>query len=563
MRSLLVTVLGTKPRRACYTFDGRMQRATLAPVALTKLLPEVTRPERILALCTASAREESLPALRQELCGKAEIVCVDIAEEPSEHLKLLSCLCEHMLAEGGWQAVIDITHGPRHFALYALLGMQYLIALRKIPLVGAYYAWLRDEPECSPLIDLRPLLELSEWIHAVRVFGESGDAAPLAKRIDAAQRQSAERIKRELLQISQARAAGLPLELGLLSRSFHSQEKEFRKILCSQGVLLVDELWRELELALSRFALDPSYTNRPKSEVVLNRDELIRQAKLIDDLLEHGSVPTALGLMQEWTVSCAVLCDGRPQKWLEFHPERRAAAAKLDLLRTVVADKELPEVTLPQRKLGKFFNDLTDLRNGYAHHGMRPKQLIGADADQAKKQRDCVEEYWRKLKSAAEIPIKLQANGKLLVSAQGTSPGVLFSAIEACRRANLLPDKCFVLCSEQSAASVEEALCRSNFKGPVEKVPFTDPYGGRSEIKRIEKAARKYLIAAEQVLINLTGGTTLMGLAVAEIAETARRFARLTRRFGLIDPRRPEEQQAEPFRASEAFWLDEENNCGD
>jgi hypothetical protein len=402
-----------------------------------------------------------------------------------------------------------------------------------------------------------------EWVHAVRVFAEAGDAGPLAQRISSAGDQTAERIARELRWVSQARAAGLPLELGLLSASLHMRGRALRKILRSQGALLEDELWRRLDTLLQRFA--PQAAPGAKRELALGRAELQRQAELIDDLLRHGMVPTALGLMDEWTVSWALLRDGRVGDWLDYHQQRRSGAAKLALLGSLAADQELQAMLSPaQRELGNFWRRLSDLRNAYAHYGMRPRELIGSgsDAGQVEAERVAIEAYWQTLKAAPEIPINLTTAGKLLVSAQGTSPGVLFSAIEACRRESSAPDKCLVLCSAESEDSAKEACRMSGFSGPSEIIRFEDPHGGRAELKRIEQAARRHLIEAEQVLVNLTGGTTLMGLAVAAIAETAKRFARPARRFGLIDPRPPAEQQADPYRPSEAFWLDDEDGDG-
>jgi hypothetical protein len=559
MDTLLVTVLGTKPRPARYMLNERVEKAPLAPAALFRLLPESQRPQRILALCTATAREQSLSMLREALAGQAvKIDCADISEEPADHTTLLARLYEPIRVEDKPRSIIfDITHGPRQFAFYVMLAIQYLSVLREIPLEGAYYAWLRDEPEPSPLIDLRPLLDMVESVHAVRVFTESGDAGPLAERIRAANGQSAKRIARELLWISQARAAGLPLELGLFSQGFSSHRREFRRILRSRGALLEDELWHRLETLLQRFSFETAAGS--KGKLTLNRAELLRQAELINDLLKHGMVPVALGLMDEWTISWALLCDGPSEEWLDYHGERRTTAAKLGLLRSLAADQELQAILSPaQRELGNFWGNLSDLRNAYAHHGMRSGELIGSssDARQAGAKRVAIEHYWQRLKAGPEIPINLATTGKLLVSAQGTSPGVLFSAIEACRRESRAPDKCLVLCSAQSEDSAKEACRKSEFSGPLELIRFADPYGGRSEIKRIEQAARKHLIEAGQVLVNLTGGTTLMGLAVAAIAESAKRFARPVRRFGLIDPRPPAEQQADPYRASEAFWLD-------
>jgi hypothetical protein len=83
-----------------------------------------------------------------------------------------------------------------------------------------------------------------------------------------------------------------------------------------------------------------------------------------------------------------------------------------------------------------------------------------------------------------------------------------------------------------------------------------DPFGGRPEIERVVKAARPRILGADEVLVNVTGGTTLMGLVAEALAGTARQLARPVRRFGLIDRRPPADQDADPFRAGEPFWLD-------
>ena len=46
--------------------------------------------------------------------------------------------------------------------------------------------------------------------------------------------------------------------------------------------------------------------------------------------------------------------------------------------------------------------------------------------------------------------------------------------------------------------------------------------GGPEAIRRLAQAARGHFIGATEVLVNVTGGTTLMGLAAEELAATAR-----------------------------------------
>ncbi len=570
MSTVLVTVLGTNPQDARYTLDGQSHvGAKLAPVALVKLLPEAKRPKRVLALCTPQARRDSWPLLEKGLAGcRIELDSAEVSDDQlTGDITLLPKIVFGKIPEQPRPAAVlfDVTHGPRHHALLTLLAIQYLRALRDIHLQGAYYAWL-SPGAVSPFVDLRPLLDLFEWIHALRTFNESADASQLARLIETdgtqqARRISAQarRISTQLREISRARMAGLPLELGLLSASFlAARENSFRKVLKARGALLEGELWRRLEAPIAAFALQTQASVKSKKAIRLTKEELLRQSKLIDELFIHGNTPAALGLLNEWTVSWAVLRAGETCRWLDYGDVRRPAAAKLGLLGSLSDDNQLGSILkAEQRALGKFWRTLSDLRNAFHHHGMRPQKLIVDGAPELKKKLAEVQDYWKDLKDIPHVDLELSATETLLVSALGRSPGVLYSAIEACRRERISVSKCLVLCSNETAASVNEAVQRAGYAGGVALICLASPYGDKAEIDRIQKAAREHLVEAREVLVNLTGGTTLMGLAVAAIADEAERFARPMQRFGLIDPRPPAEQQANPYRASEAFWLEE------
>jgi hypothetical protein len=90
-----------------------------------------------------------------------------------------------------------------------------------------------------------------------------------------------------------------------------------------------------------------------------------------------------------------------------------------------------------------------------------------------------------------------------------------------------------------------------------------DPYAGKDERKRIMTEARQELAAADEVLVNITGGTTLMGVVAEDLAQEAHRWARPVRRFALIDKRPPEQQKQEPFVEGDILWLDEEERDAD
>ena len=94
-------------------------------------------------------------------------------------------------------------------------------------------------------------------------------------------------------------------------------------------------------------------------------------------------------------------------------------------------------------------------------------------------------------------------------------------------------------------------------QGHMKQIELADPHGGFDEIDKAAKQARRDLLDADEVLANMTGGTTLMGLIVQRLVEEAQKLDRTVRRFALIDRRLPVEQDSDPFVQSNCHWLDD------
>ena len=139
---LLLTVLGTYSKPARYTLEGREVEARLAPVALLELLPEVARPDRVLALCTLEAEQSSLGVLEDELidCFPIEVVRVPGGGAQQD---VDTFLGEVVGSVGqGAELTVDVTHGFRHFSFLTYFAVLYLAALRGVKIRGAYYGML-------------------------------------------------------------------------------------------------------------------------------------------------------------------------------------------------------------------------------------------------------------------------------------------------------------------------------------------------------------------------------------------------------------------------------------
>ena len=559
---VLLSVLGTNRLAATYSLKGRQTKAQLAPIALLDLLPQADRPGGVLAVCTPEAKRESWPTLEQELNQDYDIRVVDVpAGHGQEDIdRFLANVTNAVPSEA--DLTVDVTHGYRHFSFLTYIAVLYLAALRGVRVRGAYYGLLR-RGEPSPFLDLRPLLKLPRWLHALNVLRDTGSTAPLAAILgDGPQNQSTRKIKRELSQLSQGYLSGLPIELGRQAHDIRKRTlKPLIRLLKDEHHLpLAVELVERLDKILEPHALITSISDGGwKRHVTLSRDELERQVRIIDQLLDHKNTAAALGLMNEWTVSWVVWRLGWQGEWLDYYGARRKAGNLLGAMMAVCGDPELSHLlTDEQRELGRFWNYLSSLRNGYHHHGMRRQDLIGDK--QINEGFDRVTYFWRgTLCSFPDFSLSLgdSSGGRVLVSPIGNRPGVLFSAFHACSTKYGEPTTWLVVCSSETEKLIPLAATHSGYGGTVVPLRLEDPYGGISEIEPMVKAVKSRLVGADEVIVNITGGTTLMGLAAERLADTAGRLARPVRRFGLIDRRSPQEQEAEPYRLGEPFWLND------
>ena len=560
---LLLTVLGRNPRPARYTLGEREIEARLAPIALFELLPEEDRPDRMLALCTPEAKHDSWLLLEDALDTRCSIEAVEVPSGDTQ--PDIDTFLEAVTGAvaGRVDLTVDVTHGFRHFSFLTYISVLYLAALRGVRIRGAYYGMLnQDSP--SPFLDLRPLLELPRWVHALEVLREAGSTLPMARILeDGPSSQPARDNARDLMHLSEAYLSGLPLELGWQARNVREhRRKPLRKLLRDDHHLpLADKVVEQIAAILAPFALDGSPAGAGwKKQIGISRLELERQARMIDGLLARDSYATALRLMREWVVSWVIFRRAPDDDWLD-RDARSAAEGLLHAIKAIGSDRDLRDaLTGEQRALGRLWADLAEVRNAYAHHGMRGDDLVRDE--KLKSTRGRVLEFWKDtLRSCPDFPLSLgeSSGGRVLVSPIGLRPGVLFSALHACRSHGdgSEPALCLVVCSRETEGTIAEVFKRAEFGGKVEPLLLEDAFGGgAARIKRLADDARGHFIGAAEVLVNVTGGTTLMGLAAEELAATARSLACPVRRFGLIDRRAPERQDADPYRTGEPFWLD-------
>ncbi|MBX6751410.1 MAG: hypothetical protein IRY85_17395 [Micromonosporaceae bacterium] len=136
---------------------------------------------------------------------------------------------------------------------------------------------------------------------------------------------------------------------------------------------------------------------------------------------------------------------------------------------------------------------------------------------------------------------------------------MLFSALRAAG-----PDQLscvLVICSADTERAIDEAVGKAGYRGRIVRLRLEDPFAGVVELNDLVRAANHHLAEIGTVLVNITGGTTLMGVLAERIAGRARRGRRRSvHRFALIDRRPVTEQENDPYQVGQACWLDDPPN---
>ncbi len=559
----LLTALGVSPQMATYALNGETAEAEYSPLALLQLLDTDDRPDTVLCLLTSKAREQVWDDFSKQVKGLgvgAEPIDIPDVDNSAQMAEVIQTIAQTIRPDS--RLMLDITHGPRHipFVFYALT--LYLSGFRDVEITGAWYGNFQSAKTDKPLIDLQPLLNLPQWFYAIRMFQETGFTQALAERFTVVcgnlpkgpERGPSSKVAEALEAFSTHYEAGLPMELGLAAGKLcHGLEEKPLEDMPGLNLPLARELSEVILEAAKpvRFASESLSNGRGsgewKTEFPLKKKELRRQADLIDQYLERNQFSLGIGLIREWTVSLGVLYRNPGANWM-----KRTVRIKLERELGAMCKKSLRQyLDDEQKQWGTFWDQLGKQRNQFAHHGMKPEV--------AKTNLDEIMYFWQKIKLGDRVWTSFGGgNGHLLVTPLGMSPGVLFSALK-----KVQPDSVLVLCSEQAKAGITDALNHSAFSGKCESLIMRDPFNGIDEIGELLQKSRKACLDADEVQVNLTGGTTMMGIAVQRIYEQSRNDQRPCRRFVLTDKRPPEEQKRKLWVEADIFWLDKTSNQGE
>lgn len=145
--------------------------------------------------------------------------------------------------------------------------------------------------------------------------------------------------------------------------------------------------------------------------------------------------------------------------------------------------------------------------------------------------------------------------GILLITPLGLSPGVIYSAL-----VHVKPARAIVVTSKEGAMKLPMALKKAQAitkSAPVDCLvrEMEDPFTGYQEASRIlDSKVRGWLQGADTIVLNLSGGTTMLQYIVEYLARVAERLGVPVRRGIALDRRLFAEQGRNPYVLGE--WVE-------
>ena len=342
----------------------------LFPEAVAKLY----NPEQIIVFVTPQVQKDErgyLKHLHDRLDSR--LITENIPNGNSEsELWAIFQICADAVGDGD-EVILDITHAFRSLPLLVFIVAAYIRQVKNVTLkhiiYGAFEA--RDaDTNYTPIFDLTPFVELLDWMNAFAIFQSSGDAREIATL------NLPNSIKRALTNVSAALLTNRTLEAQEAVSGFLHLDMNHPQSLLRQPVPF-QMVTEKLKGSYQDLAVYQPRENPKKG--------LKAQYGQIRWYVENQHYLQAITLMREWLVSWECL-QLNQEDWL--NQESRSDAEEILNERVKHQDsqlsKEIAPLT-PSLVSTKLWWRCRDLRNDFAHCGMRKDPIISHKAIEATK----------------------------------------------------------------------------------------------------------------------------------------------------------------------------------
>ncbi|MCD6460470.1 hypothetical protein J7L67_07370 [bacterium] len=545
-RKIFITSIGTScyPETQ-YSYNGKIEISRFAPVAIKKLIPDLENAETYLFL-SKEALEKNGVALKESI--GAELISIPIPVGKEDFNEIFSII-ESKVGES-MQLYLDITNALRSLQMIFFAISIYFTGLKNIEIKGIYYgAFEQKKDNKAPVIDLLPIVEAIELFYASRMFRDYGVSALIGEKLEQEQQRlrsekkvvSAPKtfiktgriLKKISLGLANADAmfiASKCINLTKVSKS----DTEFHSFLP-----LSETLIKSIKKAYKAFS-DPLEVN------ALTEKELQREERIIEWYMNHEQYKNALSLMREWLVNKLLFFSEKRDIWLDYEKARKFAERKINLLIKLLKDKKL--FSPDMKKFAKVAQKIFLMRNKVSHGGFS----IETDRINYNTIHREVGEYWDEAKQIGpeifQNILKRSIRGKILIiSPLGLAPGMLYTLLSMEEIVKCYLAELMLITSEQAQKCIEECLEKVGRAIPYTPFCLKNPYIDILSEKDIKDKWLDKIISADKIIINYTGGTSIMQVNIVRISNIIRSYDIPFKEVVVTDKRSLGEQQANPY----------------
>lgn len=556
MTTILLSSLGVKPRdkwypKTEYRLGSQSVTSNLACRALANMLDQP--PDTLVMVLSGESRQQHEEYLT-EWCAQdgLKLHILDISECADERQiwDAFGSLVDFFSTfEEKVDVVLDITNGFRHLPLLFFSAVAFLSSFEKVRLVGLYYgAFDRSQSQgYAPFFNLSPLFHFTQGTYSAKALRERGTfgelGAFLAQWPDVQAKTA--RFFGRLTNLSALFENGILLEGGIEAADILNSFRQHSEQL--QDFFAINRILQPITERLAQIATPPEI--KGKSKLALDEDELRRQLRVASWLFDCGDLSHVLIILREWIIS-RIAFARQISNWYET---KNRGPIERELGRLTKGKHTAQPPSKEVAALITHWDSLTQERNKFAHAGHQSQTVdLTTSREHIEEvlsfcsENNAVEATW-------QLPKPPVTKGQLLVTPLGNSVGLLFSAFKS-----MTPQKVIVVTSEAMQSRVEEirSMVDTIPSESVRIIILKEPHTGFHETGKIAEHILHDAGRFEDVVLNLTGGTTCMQFAIQRAGELLTEHGIGYRRIAFVDRRPTAEQQAEPFVLGEMVEID-------
>lgn len=333
---------------------------------LAEAIVDFFSPESLYIFATETAAKapvsdenttERLQYIMDILREKTEIKHVPIEEgsDESELWDIFGTVVDNI--HDNDTVLFDITHGFRSLPFLTFLALAYVsnvksgVTIERI-IYGAYEAVEQDNPN-KPIFDLTPFVELLDWMNAVNVFQNYGDARPIANL--GVQKDIADALN----DLSDALLTNRTLEAQKAAMTFNGLQ--FDETQQPPFQMLIDQLKQNYQQMA---------VNNPNSNA---GNSLKAQYRQIKWYMDNQHYLQAITLMREWLISWKHIQERNRGYWLSNTNRKEAEKAFNSTVKSEGSQmaQQLAQQLVIDDSATELWKQCAAIRNDLAHCGMR------------------------------------------------------------------------------------------------------------------------------------------------------------------------------------------------